>query len=630
MMTPARTMITLALGLLLSTSTMAANGTGGLAGEFLRHSTSIRSQALGRAGVAMASYDGLQGLNPAGLLSLSTKYSGYLMRFSPLKESSFSRLSFALPRPGQNGSGLLGWLSGPAAAWGITAVDFHSDDYEYRDANDQLLDENFGIYQQALMVGFSREFSGPTGIFAAGLNLKFINQGIRDATTLDNSDAGVGLDFGFQAQLLSPPRLKDYLSLRALMPLRLGVSIQNLIAPSVGFGGKTDDFQRTLRVGWSYQIEDRLLPDQFRLLLVNDYQFVLDAERSPSLHFGSELQWTHGRFALAPRLGLVRDDGTTNLSAGIGVTIDQPNFSLTFDFAQGHHDEFSDDQRIGLTINFGGSRDASYYHGGQSQGLSDRSRALHIVSRYPADTAHLGETVENLATLLDPANARRYRELSRGLGWANTLFSEARAAFQKLDNVTATHKAEQAIAAFERVGEGNVDGTSILNYIESHMIAGQFTAAVDRLRDGNFDSWRAWYLRGVSNQSVGNWSDAYDAYAEVVILASDQPTIQRLAHLGWIQSLYENGQYKLAISEAGKLTRDYDVPLDDDYPRWTVFPDKNLADDAQYMIGLSHIKTGDKTQAASALAAICRFYPDLNLCGDSKVQGKLESLLDKQ
>jgi tetratricopeptide (TPR) repeat protein len=238
--------------------------------------------------------------------------------------------------------------------------------------------------------------------------------------------------------------------------------------------------------------------------------------------------------------------------------------------------------------------------------------------------------VENLATLLDPANARRYRELSRGLGWANTLFSEARAAFQKLDNVTATHKAEQAIAAFERVGEGNVDGTSILNYIESHMIAGQFTAAVDRLRDGNFDSWRAWYLRGVSNQSVGNWSDAYDAYAEVVILASDQPTIQRLAHLGWIQSLYENGQYKLAISEAGKLTRDYDVPLDDDYPRWTVFPDKNLADDAQYMIGLSHIKTGDKTQAASALAAICRFYPDLNLCGDSKVQGKLESLLDKQ
>ncbi len=622
------TILAIAMTVLSSSSTLA-QGTGGLAGEFLRHASSIRSQALGRTGVAMPSYDGLQTLNPAGLLNLSTKYSAYLMRFSPLRESSFNRLSVAFPRPARSSSGLIGWLAGPATAWGVTAIDYHSDDFEHRDSDDRLLDDDFGVYQQALIIGHSREFSGPIGILAAGLNLKIVRQGVGQTTSIEGNDIGYGLDLGFQGQLLSPPGLKKLLLLRDLIPLRLGVSIQNLIAPSVGFGGKTDDFQRTLRAGWSYTIENRLLPKDFRLLLVNDYQFIFDTERSPSLHFGSELEWTHGGFALAPRLGLVGDDGTTNLSAGIGLTIDQPSFSLTFDFAHGHHDAFNDDQRIGFTISFGERRDASFYHGNGTRGLSKRSRALHIVARYPADTAYLDETVEQLATKLDPDNDRRYRELSRGLGWANTLYREARAAFQDLDSLTAKKKAEQAIAAFERLAE-TVDNTAILNYIESHMLAGQFSAAAKMLSDRTHGSLRAVYLRAVSNQRLGRWSDALDAYGEAASIASSQPTIRNLAAFGMISCYYEMGVYEMLISNAKSLTQKYDAPLDDDYPRWTVFPDKNLADDAQYLIGRAFIALGDSAAAASALASICRFYPDLDLCGDSEVERQLELLLEQQ
>jgi len=300
---------------------------------------------------------------------------------------------------------------------------------------------------------------------------------------------------------------------------------------------------------------------------------------------------------------------------------------LTFDFAHGHHDDFNDDQRIGLTISFGERRDASFFHGERSRGLSERSRALHIVAKYPADTTYLGKTVEHLATVLDPANARRYRALSRGLSWFNTLFFGAQAAFQKLDSLAATRKAERAIAAYERL-TGHVGRTAYLNYIESHMIAGQFSAAVKMLNDRDLNSWRAWYLRAVSNQHIGNWSDASVAFGEAAVMAGDQPTIQRLAQYGWLLSRLETGHYESLISDAKWLTEEYDVPLDDDYPRWTVFPDKNLADDAQYLIGLAYLGRGDSTMAASALASICRFYPDLDLCGDDEVQRQLESLLE--
>ncbi|MCK4626601.1 MAG: hypothetical protein KAV00_14885 [Phycisphaerae bacterium] len=623
--------------MLASTATeVAADGEAGQADEFLRYGADVRSLGMGRAYVALADEASALYYNPAGLLRLKRGLSLYGMHFKPLYESNYNFFSFAVSRPNPNATGLRGFFFGPRSAWGLSFVRLGSGGYEQRDDDDNLDDENFELYQWALMLGFAREEAGTAGILSYGTTFKVVRQGVSGATSeYGGSEGSFGLDIGAQLQMINPPLLKEltrvpligtFFQLKHLMPLHLGLSIRNVISPELGYGGESDKYPTALRLGASYRLPSDWLLQNSRIFLVSDFEWLYDDmdrlihfDRRVEVHdvapgagqyFGTEFQYRTAKLQLSPRFGLSHVYDDWKVSAGLGLAFKTSGLDFQFDFAHGFHEELADDQRISLTIRFGDRRDARYYYDGkQTQtNLSPKVNLLHVLSEYPDNRSLVRLARDSLAGTLDTLNRMRYLEMFIDLSLGDYWYLRARQELEKGNFDLANIYTNKAIAAYKEVRKDTTivfSDNDLLNNAESYAIAaitesdekdarrhwqraGELADSIggDTLSTGG-DTLRAAYLQGLGAKATGSLSGAMEHFETALSTTSmDSRSMRLLSRYELSKCLMESGQ---ADSSLKVLKTFFDNPnstadsLADHYPRFPAYPDRRLSDDALFM-----------------------------------------------
>ena len=680
---------TMILGLMLTlmstAAVLAGDAEGGQAGEFLRYGADVRSLGMGRAYVALADDASALYYNPSGLMGLKRGYSFYAMHFKPLYESNYNFFSFALSRVDPNATGLTDFFFGPKAAWGFSIIHMGSDGYELRDGNDVLQGE-FDIYQQAFMLAFAREASGTAGILNYGVTFKLVRQGL--GQSLDENESSFGLDAGLQFQMLNPPLIKElsrvpligpFFQLKHLMPLRLGLAIRNVISPELGYGGESDEWPTALRVGASYGYQGRFLPRNTRLVLVGDAEWLYadmdrlirfdrrieihDVAPGAGQYLGTEFQYRTDKLSLSPRMGLSHVFDEWTISAGLGVAlsdVDIPGLGpsdLQFDFAHGHHDNLADDQRISLTIRFGGKRDASYYYNGSETktNLSPTVNLLHTVSAYPENPCLVLFARDSLAQTLDTLNRMRYLEMFIDLSLGNNWYLQARHELENGNEGLAGQYANWAIDAYQEVltGGGTVvecdeeDNSAVftdnhsLNHAEAHAIAAitdpgnaekHWRKARDLASSASGEALRSNYLQGLAAKSTGDISNAIEHFrAAVNSGGQEKRSMRMLSRYQLGLCLMEQGQTDSGIDILKTFYEDPNSTTDSlaaHYPRFPAYPDRRLSDDALYRMGEYYMDKGDDRKALLSFGNICRFYPDLDKCKNSDIEKKISELTD--
>ena len=661
------------LGLIMmmasSATAGAADGEAGQADEFLRYGANVRSLGMGRAYVALADDASALYYNPAGLLRLRRGYSVYGMHFKPFYESDYNFVSLAVSRPDPNATGLKNFFFGSSSAWGASFVHLGSGGYERRDDDDNLDDENFELYQWALMLGFAREEAGTAGILGYGATFKVVRHGVSDATgEYNNSEGSFGLDIGAQLQMINPPLLKEltrvpligtFFQLKHLMPLRLGLSIRNVISPELGYGGENDKYPTALRLGASYRLPSDWLLQNSRIFLVSDFEWLyndmdrlIHLDRRVEIHdvapgagqyFGTEFQYRTAKLQLSPRLGLSHVYDDLKVSAGLGLAFKMSGLDFQFDFAHGFHEELADDQRISLTIRFGGRRDATYYYERyyckQRQtktSLSPKVNLLHVLTEYPDSLVLVRDARDSLAGTLDTLNRMRYLEMFIDLSLGNEWHRQARKELENGDFDLANWYADKAIDAYNDVRKDKAmvfSDNDLLNNAESYAMAattesdegdahrhwqrvGELAArafdAYENIRkDGTItvsddgdtcrhlqragesaastgvDSLRAAYLQGLSAKATGSLPEAIKHFETALsTTGKDSRSMRLLSGFELSKCLMDSGQADASLKV---LKTFFDNPnstadsLADHYPRFPAYPDRRLSDDALFM-----------------------------------------------
>jgi tetratricopeptide (TPR) repeat protein len=612
------------------------NGNAGQPGEFLYYGPSVRSLALGRAYVGLADDASSIFYNPAGLMRMSRRLDVYLMHSDPLHASRYNVLSVGFSRL----KDVHGWLGdlfiGPDAAIGLGAILSRADGFEHRTRDDLYLEESFGIYQQAYFLALAHRFSGKLGVLDLGGSMKLIRQGI-DGLDQFEPHSGFGVDFGIQMQMIHPWPLTRLLSdipvvhpgrLKNLLPLRLGLSLQNAFRPKVGLGNESESYPRVLRTGLSYQ---RQLRQDVDLLLVGDYNKYLSDQKTSEWHFGAEFQLQSDFGIFAPRFGIFHksDEWTGTIGAGFQHTL--AGFRVRVDFAHGLHRELHDDQMYSLTLTWCGPRKAEYFYNrgvnSLKSGTTDVPKAtddlLQVVSLYP--NSYIDSAAFLLAMKFDTANAGRYFRLIGNIPYAGWLLKGAKQAQKEGDSARSRSRANEAVKEYANVEDALFEDTDRLGFAEAYMLSGIGTypekwdsASVVLQRVGDKASLPYHFLSGVCHRNLSNWGDAIIQFQEAVRIAADSASMRRLSMINLAQSMvnkYE-GQEDVdraalgdLIDSLNVLTSRYRAPLNEDYPRYPAFSDGDLADDAQYLIGLCLETIGDKDQALREYAKVGLFYP---------------------
>ena len=662
--------------MMLSPATAAASdGEAGQADEFLRYGANVRSLGLGRAYVSLADDASALYLNPAGLVRLTRGFSVYSLYFKPFHESDLNFVSFAVNRPDPNATG---WfrkaLFGPKAAWGGSFVHLGSDGYEQRDDDDNLIDEDFGLYQYAFMLGFAREETGSAGILGYGATIKYIRHGVSNATgELDNSDGSWGFDIGAQFQMINPPLLKKltrvplvgpFFKLKHLMPLRLGLGIRNVKSPKLGYGGEDDKYPTALRFGASYRLPSDWFIQNSRILqvsdaewLYNDMDRLIHLDRRVEVHniapsdgqyFGTELQIRKSNLQFSPRFGMNHVFDEWKISAGFGLALEWRDFDFRCDFAHGFHENLDGDERISLSIRFGGRRDAVYFDGGPTETyLPPKDNLLQVLSDYP-DNRHLVRPArDTLANTLDTLNRMRYLEMFFDMSLADYWYLRARQELEKGNPDLANLYTNNAIDVYKGIRKDSsvvFSDSDVLNNAESYAIA-----AITESDEGDArrnwervaelaaglggDSLRAAYLMGLGARTTGGLSVAIERFETALsTTGKDSRSMRLLSRYELAGCLMESGQPDSSLKV---LKSFFDNPnstadsLADHYPRFPAYTDRRLSDDALYMVA-EYYRSQGPNRAREALLSfgnVCRFYPDLDKCRDSDIEKHINELI---
>jgi len=635
--------------LFTASSPLADTGDGGQAGEFTRNSVSIRAHSLGRAYVALADEPGGLFYNPAGLIQTKSNYAVYFMNAEPLGMSRYNVFSAALPRPVANSSS---WLFGPEVAWGVSWVRFSSGEFEYRDPNDQLLEgKEFGLYQNAFALSYAREWTNTSAIWTFGATVKVIDQGITGSTDLNQSGMGVGVDLGTQIQFLSPTFVT--VPLKTLIPLKLGFSVQNLIQPNVGYGGDKDKWPMLGRAGFSYDFYN-LFHEDLGLILLADYEIMLvSGDRGSGIYGGAEFSWRTRHAVFSPRLGFNKvGDNKAEISLGAGITYQSDPFDLQVDLGYGQHDQLDNDFRFAATVHWGKKRDSEYFMDRTPSGTVPTLRDnLQVVASYP----RFAELVDSAATALaleqDPKNEARYLTLIGGYLNAYRLYQKAFKKFHKdLDQSGGAGEALLAVREYAKSIEKESDSLPFSGRNQKHNLAyGEAWLMVafgdDVTRDvaldssihilmGAEDSPKRSFLLGISNMMRGRLDAAYDHFTEVISKGDNAQSVVSIATLMRAQCLVASpaGSDERIVNQMGALralTSGYSHRISDDYLKYRVYPDGDLADDAQYLTARCFYRINNKEEALLAYASICRFYPDSDMCSSAEMSQEMERLMDE-
>ena len=625
-----------------------AQGDGGGAGIFLRYGIGGRALGMGRAFVSVA--DDASGVywNPAGLVG--AKWVEITSMYSNLYyDSQFTHFGFLIPRPAKNVKDKVArYLIGPSSALAFGWIGLSATGYEQR-TNTGVLLGNFGLNENAFLLSWAREEVGTWGIFRYGMTVKVVNQnfpGLLSSSLMGigelQRDWSGGVDVGFIFQPIHAPIFRVF-SLRYLLPLRLGLTIQNLVQPSWDkLNGGRDPFPRVVRFGLSYKwIVRDWLPGSWVALkrLVGRAQFLLafDKEFSPGVqtgnYFGIEgfLPLSQKGFALFPRIGF--NNRADNTSFGIGISMPFASSAIVrIDYAYSLHSYLPEDNRFFMTLQMGNKMGAKYFqeHAQRKNIKRDEVRKylLRVLAEYP--NGYIKDAVNTLAEIDDTSRAQRYYDLIGGLGRARLLFKEAKALLKNGNVKKARKKASEAAEEYAPIfmePEHSLNDKELLDYGEALIIANRIREANTVLDEITEPSLRAYYLLGVCKKALGDWDGAIEMFRNAVKRYKEEQNLHSmvcLSLLGLGETLIEKEQYQSALTTLNVLLKNYASRLDPEYPRYPIFKDNYVADDAQFLIGLATMMKADSLMKISPALGVKlmkrgiaflmetqRFYPKL-------------------
>jgi len=626
----------IALMLFVYNVSAKAEADGGQAGSFLRYGVGARAMGMGRAFVAFSDDASAIYWNPAGMLGakrneLTSLYSNLYY------DSRYAYMGFIMPRPSRHISNKLGrFLFGPSASFGFGWIGLSMSGFEQRTSTGLHLG-NFGISEDAFLASWAREEVGSWGIFRWGLTYKLVSQNFpglmdNDAMSLAAHDRNwsSGLDAGFIFKPIHAPLFR-VVSLRYLLPLQIGFSCHNLIQPGwYRDQGEKDPFPRVIRwgVGYRWILKDWIpysweyiqsIVGSSSILTVVDKEYM--ANTSSSTYFGVEGRFLlFDRFHLFPRYGI--NSHTEGPSYGLGLAFPFSSSAvMKLDYTYGTHDYLIDDNRFSLTVQMGHEKGAEYF-----TNLSDRvdisekdmkNYLLRVIAEYP--NSYINEAVGKLVKLEDSVYVRRYYSLTGGLGHATWLMQDARDLLKEGNVDKAKKKAMKAVEEYLPVfvqPEHTLNDNDLINFGEALIITSQLEDAVTVLEEIQEPNLKSYYLLGTCHKSLENPDDAIKAFGNAVKRYEQEQDLNSMVTLSLIglgETLMKKQQYQNAYTTLQSLLKGYPGRLDADYPRYPIFKDNYVIDDAQFLLGLINSRMQRYPEGITDLMTTQKFFPELDL-----------------
>jgi len=612
-----------------------AQGDGGQAGAFLRYGIGGRALGMGRAFVAVANDASGVYWNPAGMVGarrpeITSMYTNLYY------DSQFAHFGVVIPRPGPNIKDKVArFLVGPGAAFGFGWVGLSTTGYEQTTDTGVFLGD-FGIQEMAFLMAWAREEVGTWGIFRYGVSFKFVNQnfsGLQRSPSMEFQETtrnwSGGMDIGFTFQPIHAPIFRLF-SLRYLLPLHLGLVVQNVIQPGWGEKRYSENvFPRVVRWGFSYRwVLKDWIPESWSSLrrwvgnshILTAFDRELCRNTKTGNYFGLEGFFPLSKSGLAffPRVGFNNSLERTSLGMGLALPFTRSAI-VRIDYAYGTHTFLPEDNRFFLTVQMGREKGAEYFTSESQKkefGREEvRRNLLRVLSEYPND--FVGDAAKELATMEDSVRARRYFDLTGGLDRANWLFQEAKAFLKQGRIEKARKKASEANEEYAPIfaqPEHALSDVQMLDYGESLVIAGRIEEAMVVLEEVSTPSLRGYYLLGKCQKSREDWDGAIEMFRNAVKRYEEEQDLNSMVCLAFLElgeSLLRKEQYESAITTLEILIKNYSKRLDPNYPRYPGFDDDYVVDDAQFLMGLSYLLLKQPAEGVTSMMQTSRFYPDL-------------------
>lgn len=612
-------------------SLLAQNGSGH-AGTFLRYGLGGRSFGMGRTYAASIHDAYAIFTNPAGMINanqteLSSLYSNLYY------DSQYAQMGIILPRLVKNPkSKLMRFLCGPNSSIGFGWLGLSTTGFEQRTNTGSFLG-NFDLQENAFYMAWAHESIYDWGILNYGINGKIVNQhfpGLQSSSQMAVSafdkDWSFGVDAGVIFQPVHAPLL-NLVSLKYMLPLKLGIVAHNLIQPGwQQQSGSSNVFPRILHYGFQYTFYMKdWIPGTWKELYVlfenTHFNVAYDQEYAKNTDigrfFGIEGFFpVYKNFTLAVRAG--KNNQTEDKNLGFGIVIPfQGNSRLQIDYAYGFHPYLTGDSRIFLSLKYGRQYNAEYFYDEakrEEMSLKEREKnLLRALSYYPQP--YVMESVETLIAFSDSSRTERYHDLLGGLGRAQWNFMKAKNLLKQEKYEQATYIAEAAADEYTKhfvQDESPLSDVDLMDYAETLLISGYYEDAQVALEEVEKRELRTYFLLGICHNKLGNYDKSIDAFQDAVKQYSEEQnksSMVCLSFLGIAQGLIKKNQYRTAITALESIVKNYQEPLDDHYPRYWTFKDRYVVDDAQYLMGYCWIKYQEYQKAADALFKLRRYYP---------------------
>ncbi|MCK5146189.1 hypothetical protein KAR48_05500 [bacterium] len=619
---------------ILLTTVLQAQEDAGQAGEFLRYGVGGRALGMGRAFTAVA--DDASGLywNPAGLVG-ATRFELTSMYSNLYYDSQFAHMGLVLPRPMENVQNpLLKFLFGPSSAIGLGWVGLSMIDFEQRTKYGEYLGD-FDLQENAMLFAWAREHVSSWGILRYGTTLNWISRSMGGLSIADNvyssdsdRDQTWGLDAGMTFQPINFPGL-NAISLRYLLPLKIGFSAKNIKQPQWRGNEKYNRFPRTYRLGFSYRIIFAdWLPESWdtvqawfrRCQILTVYDLEMSADRKKGHYFGFEalLPVPGTDVAITPRWGV--NTRTEGASLGLGLQLPFANTAtVRLDYAYEFHPFLKSDNRFFITLQTGKLLDAVHFkdrYNNADLSMKDRKNHLYrILSQYPDETVKFAAT--KLIDLENADRTPRYYDLIGGLGWAEWLFYKSKELMAENNTDEARKQAASAVEEYQVANITLMTEEQLMNYGEALLMIGSVEDALDKLTLVDTPSLRSYYLKGVAQKGVGAIDEAIATFdAAIQVSENDsKASMINLSFLKWAECLAIQSRYGSAVVAIEKLLEREKGALAPDYPQMPNIEDQYIVDDALFLKGLCQILNSRVEERISlgidAILSIDRFYPNL-------------------
>jgi tetratricopeptide (TPR) repeat protein len=281
----------------------AASQDAGLPGEFISYGAGARSVGMGRAFTAVA--DDASGIywNPAGLVKLSNP------ELSTFFASLYEGTNYGFTGYAQN--------TRKNGAIGVGIVYLGTGGIEYRTSRTEATTSLFSASELALLIPYGRKINYE---LAVGGNVKVINQSIQS-----QSGGGFGVDLGA--------------TYKAWYKLNFGISIKNILPPTVKIMEKTDTYPLDITIGAAYN----LLSGESWLLALDVNK---TGSRSAKISIGTET-------SLWKFMNLRAGYNETEVSGGLGFKLYTSFGRVDIDYALSYHNAVSGYEGLGITHRMG-------------------------------------------------------------------------------------------------------------------------------------------------------------------------------------------------------------------------------------------------------------------------------------